>query len=182
MKERFPPAHLELRAFAQSRAELAGAEPLGRYGRVAQECLDGGQGRTVIWKAQGEIRPGSSGSDDVWLQLHAESIVSMTCQRCLDPVEVALLVDRSFRFVADEETAAAQDDDSNEDLLAMEDDFDLHRLIEDELVLAMPLIAHHADCATRAPGVAADPDFGISVAGRPNPFAVLSRLKLDDGD
>ena len=181
MKERFSPTHLDLRAFAQGGAELAGNEPLSRYGRVAQECLDGGKGRSVGWKAHGEMCPDRSGNDEIWLHLGADSSAAMTCQRCLEPVDVALLVDRTFRFVADEETAAAQDDESQEDLLVLEEDFDLHRLIEDELVLALPLIAHHDDCTTHAPKASADPDFAISVAGRPNPFAVLARLKPGDG-
>lgn len=181
MKERFSTTHLDLRAFAQAGGELAGNEPLSRYGRVAQECLDGGQGSAVTWKARGEIRGDSGGKDEMWLHLGADSSAAMTCQRCLEPVDVALLVDRAFRFVVDEETAAAQDDESQEDLLVMEEDFDLHRLIEDELVLAMPLIAHHEDCTIHAPKASADPDFAISVAGRPNPFAVLSRLKPGGG-
>ena len=46
---------------------------------------------------------------DVLLFLHADTVLPMTCQRCLRPVDQAVRVDRSFRFVADEATAVALD-------------------------------------------------------------------------
>ena len=69
--------------------------------------------------------------------------------------------------------------DQIEELLVLNADFNLHELIEDELVLELPMIARHASCPG-ATGVA-EPDFGVAVAGRPNPFAVLARFKPDGG-
>ena len=56
---------------------------------------------------------------EVWLHLQADAMLPLICQRCLEPVDVPLAVDRSFRFVADETTAAAEDDEAEEDVLAM---------------------------------------------------------------
>lgn len=182
MKQEFassPESHLDLRAFAQSSGQLAGNESLAGYDRIAQECAGRVQDAMVAWSARGEMRSDHLGQEEIWLHLHAEAVAPMTCQRCLEMVKVPLLVDRSFRFVADEETAAAQDDDVQEDLLALEADFNLRHLIEDELVLALPLIARHEVCPGQAPLAASDTDFGVAVAGRPNPFAVLARLRAD---
>jgi hypothetical protein len=47
----------------------------------------------------------------------------------MKPVSVALEIAQDFRFVADEETAMAEDDDSDEDLLVLTDALDLMALI-----------------------------------------------------
>ena len=179
MENQFAPARLDIRAFAQSSGQLAGQDPLAGYARIAGECQGPVAGLVVVWSARGEIRASQTPMEQIWLHLHADVQVPLTCQRCLDLVDVTLQVDRVFRFVADEDTAAAQDDDSDEDLLVLTADFNLHELIEDELVLELPMIARHASCPG-ATGVA-EPDFGVAVAGRPNPFAVLARFKPDGG-
>jgi uncharacterized protein len=50
-------------------------------------------------------------------------------------VDVEVTVDRSFRFVADERMAEAEDDASEEDLLALSRSFDLLGLLEPESLL-----------------------------------------------
>jgi len=55
-------------------------------------------------------------------------------------VLVNLLVDRDFRFVPDEATAMAEDDEAEEDLLVLSGEFDLLALVEDELLMDLPLV------------------------------------------
>ena len=175
MNNVYAPTRLDARAFAQASGQASGHEPLDRYARILEECQGRGSDLAVAWSARGEIRAGQP-EEQVWLQLDAEVCVPLTCQRCLEVVDVPLRVKRSFRFVADEKTAALQDEESEEDLLAFEGDFNLHELIEDELVLELPMIARHEVCPSQTQP-APDTEFGIAVAGRPNPFAVLARLK-----
>ena len=175
-------SHLDLRAFAQSAGQLADSESLAGYERIARECAGLAQNAMLAWSARGEMRSDHLGQEEIWLHLHADAIAPMTCQRCLDAVDIRLRVDRSFRFVADEETAAAQDDGAQEDLLVLEGEFNLRQLIEDELVLALPLIARHDVCPAQAPLTTNDSEFGMAVAGRPNPFAVLAGLKPGKGN
>ncbi len=105
-------------------------------------------------------------------------MVPLACQRCLAAVGTELLVDRWFRFVADEATAEAQDDDSEEDLLALEPRPDLADVIEDELIMALPLVPMHERCpASHAALQAVRPDENPSETGRPHPFAALEKLK-----
>ena len=177
MRHEFAPAHLDLRAFAHSSGRLVGSDAVARYERIAHECQGRGLGRHVQWSARGETRADPLGQECIWLHLDVDTTVPLTCQRCLSVVEVRLLVDRWFRFVVDEETAAAQDDDVPEDLLVLAGDFDLHQLIEDELVLELPLIARHETCPTQPAFTAQDAGFGAPSADRPNPFAVLGRLR-----
>ena len=119
MKHEFVALPIDPRAFAQSSGHLSGNESLVRYERIAQDCQHHGQGATVVWSARGEMRADHLGQEEVWLHVQASASAPMVCQRCLDVVDIDLQVDRSFRFVADEEAASAQDDDVPEDLLVL---------------------------------------------------------------
>jgi uncharacterized protein len=172
-----------MRAFAQADGDLQADEPLGRFERLAEEVLaDDGlpPEARVRWQAHGEMRPGATGgAPSPWLHLQAETTVALTCQRCLGPVQTPLSVDRWFRFVADEATAEALDDDCEEDLLALEPRPSLLELLEDELLMELPLVPMHEECPVPVVMQAADPAVGVSDegAGRRNPFAELAKLK-----
>ena len=76
-----------------------------------------------------------------------------------------------------EDAAAQLDADSEDDVLALTRALDLHELIEDELLLTLPLVPRHEVCPQPLPMVAnADPPSGDE-AERPNPFAALQALK-----
>lgn len=176
------PRRLDVRAFAQATACLQDEEPLSAFPRVHAEAAidDGAMLAPVRWQAQGEMRAAATGgAPDVWLHLQADIQVPLTCQRCLAPVEMPLTVDRWFRFVADEEAAEAQDDDCEEDLLALEPRPDLHEVLEDELLMEMPLVPMHDTC----PGpVSVRPAGSVELpeeleTPRRNPFAELAKLK-----
>lgn len=172
-----------MRAFALAGGELQADEPLARFERLAAEAVahDGlSPDLQVRWTARGEMRPAATGGAPApWLHLEAQTTVPVTCQRCLGPVQTALVVDRWFRFVADEATAAALDDDCEEDLLALEPRPNLHELLEDELLMELPLVPMHDACPVPVVMHAADP--GVAADGgepeRRNPFAELARLK-----
>jgi len=140
---------------------------------------DGQAERTVHWRARGELLNPRHVDPEVWVHLEADASLPLVCQRCLHPVEVPLRVDRSFRFVADEATAAAQDDESEEDLLAISRAFDLVELVEDELLMALPVAPHHEVCPVPVKMSAVDADFEATDARKENPFAVLGRFKTD---
>lgn len=174
---------LDMRAFAQAAGQMQASEPLTRFERLAAEALADDAlppEAQVHWQAEGDMRPAASGGAPApWLHLKAQATVALTCQRCLGPVQTLLDVDRWFRFVADEATAAAQDDDCEEDLLALEPRPSLHDLLEDELLMELPLVPMHELCPVPVVMQAADPSVGPSTeaAERPNPFAQLARLK-----
>ena len=87
-------------------------------------------------------------------------------------------VERSYRFVADEATAEAQDDGCEEDLLAISREFNLLALIEDELLMALPQVPMHDSCPVQPKMAAVDEDFEThGYAEKANPFAVLAALK-----
>lgn len=177
MKREFAPERLDVLRFAQAAATLEAADPAQRYERLAAELAAPAAEPAVRWKAAGEERAGADGKAVPWLHLEAEATVPLTCQRCLAPVEVPLSVDRWFRFVADEATAEAEDEESEEDVLAASRDFDLHALIEDELLMEIPLTPVHEVCPAPVRLASSDEDFQAAEEAKPNPFAVLGTLR-----
>ncbi len=176
-----PSAHLDVRAFARTGGSLSGKASLSLFDRVAQDCVDKGANVVVSWSANGQSRAADQGAPRLFLHVQMQAELPLTCQRCLDTVHFPVLVDQWFRFVADEVSAEQQDDDADEDLLVESDDFNLCELLEDELVLAVPLIATHTSCPD-APSVSAqDADFDTAADDKPSPFAALAKLKRGSG-
>ena len=100
----------------------------------------------------------------------------------MGPVSIPIDITREFRFVANEEEAAAQDDDSEEDLLVSSREFNLAELIEDELLMGLPLIPRHDVCPTPIKLEAVDPDFEATSLVKPNAFAALAQLRGGKAD
>ncbi|WP_233246445.1 DUF177 domain-containing protein [Limnohabitans sp. Jir61] len=166
---------LDVKAFAKAQMHLEGDTPVVEFERLAADCSGEVTGH-VTWSAQGAIDPEQRGKDDAWLHLEAKATVPLTCQRCLHPVPVELLIEQDFRFVADEATAVAEDDESEEDLLVLEDSFDLMGLIEDELLMSLPLVPMHPACLSEQAPTSKEEE-AIMAEAKPNPFAVLASLK-----
>ena len=173
----FNPHSVDIAAFARRGESASGAFALTELGRLCGEAhaeARPGPSEQVHWKAGAEVRSVRAGGSETWLHLHADAHLSLVCQRCLQPVGAALDFDRSFRFVADEKQAAAIDADIEEDVLVLSKNFDLVELIEDELLLALPLVPRHESCPQPLTGPADPPPFDERV----NPFDVLSELKI----
>lgn len=183
MEQVLPTSHLDARAFARSAGAMRGTASLPAFPRVAQDCVDGGISTLVRWSVDGQVRAGADGAPQLMLHVQIDTTLFLTCQRCLEPVETAVAVDQWFRFVADEATADALDDESEEDLLVESAAFDLRELVEDELVLAMPLIPNHEVCPTMPRLSASDPGFDDATPTKAHAFAVLAKLKSgEDGN
>ena len=179
MKQETLPPHLDVKAFAQSAGEIAGQDLLSKYGRLMQETQGLGADRMLSWSAHGELHADEAGAEQVWLHLTVDVSLPLTCQRCMGPVDLAVAVNRSFRFVANEEAAEAQDDEAEEDVLALSPDFKLSDLIEDEVLMALPLVPRHEECPVEVKLAVADPGFDAASAEKRNPFAVLAKLQGD---
>jgi uncharacterized protein len=177
MENVFAPTRLDVKALAQSGAEMAGRDVLSRFERLAQDLQGTAPDGGVEWAVRCELRPGAAGKDDIWLNLRVATAMPMVCQRCLGPVDMPVAFDRWFRFVATEAAAEEQDDDAEEDLLVMSREFNLAELMEDELLLDLPVVPRHELCPTEVKMAVADADFEGATEAKPNPFAVLSKLQ-----
>jgi len=181
MKPRaFVPEKLELAAFIHDGASLEGEWPAASLERLADGAATEAPAEgwpPVRWRLLGETRQAKGAKAQAWLQVTAQAQVALTCQRCLKPVDEHIDVDRWIRFVDTEAEAAALDADSDDDVLALPRHLDARELIEDELLLALPLVPRHEVCPEPLP-LADDEDAAADEEGeRPNPFAALAALK-----
>jgi len=150
--------------------------PLSDFERLSLEPVHAQPETVVDFAAHGSQRPDASGALVPWLRLQGQVRLALLCQRCLAPVDVDVAFDREFRFVATEEEAQAQDDESEEDVLVSSPHFDLLTLAEDEFLMAVPVAPKHAKCPQDLPFSAADADFEAQEPA-PHPFAKLAQLK-----
>ncbi len=177
MKHDYDAQHLNIEVFAKSSGSIAASESLARFDRLLEEAQGGGAQNPVRFTATGMTRPNGATSEQIWLVLSAEVALPQTCQRCLGPVDVPVHFEREFRFVASEEVAEVEDEESEEDVLVFSRDFNLLELVEDELLMALPVVPKHDVCPGAVKLQAADPDFVEDEQEKPNPFAVLEQLK-----
>lgn len=168
---------LSIGAFALQATALQGQAPLAQLPRLADEAVKGVNEGIVHFQAQGSMRDGAGGQAQPWMHLQGRVDLELVCQRCLEPVNTLVQFDREFRFVESEEVALAQDEDCEEDLLVTSTQFDLLELVEDELLMALPVSPKHEKCPVGVKLSAEDADFA-AVSERPNPFAKLSQLKV----
>lgn len=172
----FDPARLDVAAFAKAAGRLEGQWPLRGLERLhdlrvatpTDDTLD-----AVVWSARGEKRPHQDGEAQTWLHVEAAATMQLECQRCLASVVVPVVAVRSFRFVHGEDAAAQLDAASDDDVLALTRALDLRELIEDELLLGLPIVPRHDVCPTPL----TPPTDTLVDEPESNPFAVLAGLK-----
>lgn len=168
------PRRLDVAALAADAAQIEGCWPLAGFARLCDEHPADAPppAGEVRWRASGERRTLPGAGPQVWLHLQAMTTVWRICQRCLQPVALPLEVRRSLQFVADETLAAELDADSEDDVLALERALDLHALVEDELLLALPMVPRHDACPQPLPSAASSVE-----EDAPHPFAALEQWR-----
>jgi uncharacterized protein len=177
------PSRVDIAAFAKRGGCVQGERSLQAFSRLVDQMhpeTASDATAPVCWSAAGKLVSQRAGDAQIWLSLKADTRIQLVCQRCLEPVHADLQVDRQFRFVEGEPQAASLDAEIDDDVLALSRRFNLLELIEDELVLALPLVPRHADCTLRHSG-----DQDLAAIDTPaNPFEALSGWKprsTDDG-
>ena len=96
------------------------------------------------------------------LHLTIEANLAVTCQRCLDEMLVNLNLNFDY-LISNTEISEAEENDEI-DWLEENHEMDVSELIEDELLLALPIAPTHAhDCSK----------LSTQSGDKPNPFAVL---------
>jgi uncharacterized protein len=165
-----------------------GALELSHFPRLLQEITQDANFKPseVHWEVSTwfEERLGSIPLQYMHLRLALD--LPLTCQACLQPYMESLDSDRDYIFFDTEEEAEAWDfDEENqdaEDALVASETFNLLEAIEEELLLSLPLAAKHppGECQPEdLKKVAKTLKSGseeIQIK-KPNPFAVLEKLK-----
>lgn len=180
MSQHVPPPKLDVKQAGLTALQLAGQDVLLNYERLMHETNGLGAENALSWSVRSELKPDSAGLPQVWMHLTVDVSLPLTCQRCLGPVDERIQIERDFRFVETEAQAELEDDESLEDILVASQDFDLAGLIEDEILLDLPVVPRHDVCPVNLKLAVADADFA-EPSEKPHPFAVLAGLKKQSG-
>jgi uncharacterized protein len=112
------------------------------------------------------------------IRVAAEADVSVTCQRCLEPMAEHLTSENTLAVVWTDEQAAHLPRHLDP-LIVAQDACSLWELVEDELILAMPPFSYHdtEECKERIAGFSDPVPEEDAAEDKPNPFNVLAQLK-----
>lgn len=107
------------------------------------------------------------------LQLQVTGSLQLRCQRCLEPFAFEVNAAANFILVADEQAIPSEEDESDEmDYLVADMQMSVIDLIEDEILLALPLAPKHAEGQCEASNQSK-----LDELKKPSPFAQLEKLK-----
>jgi uncharacterized protein len=132
--------------FARTNGELRVSAPISDFERLINVVLEGSD--EVDARLEGfqdsESRP--------CLRLRVKGSIRVACQRCLEALPIELATDRDFILVEreDEMQDLADEGDSVESLLA-DSKLDVKALVEDEVLLQLPMAPTHEPDACTAP-------------------------------
>lgn len=150
------------------------------FPRLAQEASRVEEGDGFAWEVETYFAATPGSNPHQILELRLKGRVHMICQRCLQDCPVDLSQKCQFVMVANEALADAYpiEDEELEPIVASQH-FDLLGLIEDEILLSLPLIPKHNEGACESYASS----FGETVTGadtteKPeNPFNILKNMK-----
>lgn len=167
------PPHVDPRKLVEREATLEGELPLVKMSRVCEQ----------LTSSEGNVRAKFSFFRDeqklAVMHVNLDAEVSMVCQRCLEPATFHVGGEYDFAIIQEGKTVEGLP--KGYDALEVgEEPLDLVSLVEDELLLALPIVPVHdpEECQHPA-GFAAAPEPSESEEERPNPFSVLAQLKRD---
>lgn len=167
------PAHIEPRRLVDRGIVLKGAVPAARMPRLSA-LLDTPAGEVQVELSFDRDEQGLS-----TMHGHYQVEVALICQRCLEQVTLALDAECDVGFVGSDE-AAKNLPRHYEPVILDDEALDLHELIEDELLLALPAVPMHPmGTCQHPPGYEPDEAEPEEEAEKPNPFSVLAKLKRD---
>ena len=170
------PAQIDVsKLFAHSGA-ISAMLPVAKLRRLAEYLADD-KGEIAV-----DLQFGHDEEGRRLLTGNLDVTVNVICQRCLQHMPLDLHSTLDLLVVdTDEELQALQDD---QDGIVMENgDVDLPELIEDELILSLPLVPMHDDinCSRDLNAIRESADHAAT-QGKQNPFAVLAGLKDQGSD
>ena len=161
---------IDIFALCKDHASLKGTLPLAQLTRLHED----------LTTTSGEVSYTVSGSSDednrLYTHLSITGALPMTCQRCAEDLVHALAVDNTLEWVHSEDELDDEDEELNAILEGRADiekivgskNFDLMALLEDEIILSLPIVIAHEVCTQTLP---------TEVGEKVSPFDALRALK-----
>ncbi|MEE1925847.1 YceD family protein [Pseudomonas sp. 148P] len=166
------PPHVDPRKLADRGVSIEGSVPLADLERLCDPLSD----NVGTVQAKFDFERDEQGSVVFHTDLNVE--VKMVCQRCLELVTLPIHSECTYAVV--KEGANTQSLPKGYDVLELgEDPLDLQALVEEELLLALPIVPAHHPEECQQPAGADEPEPSEDEVKRSNPFSVLAQLKRD---
>jgi uncharacterized protein len=106
------------------------------------------------------------------LRIAVKGSLMLTCQRCLDQLDWPLLSDTTLRLVKSQKEIELAEDEVDRVLASRS--MDVAQMVEDEILLAMPMVPRHERCGRDA--------LMQGKSGAVSPFEALAALKRGSGE
>lgn len=177
MSEKFIPEHIDPFRFAEQGLRLDGYVKVIDMHRLSANLGPNNDPVAV------QLQFGVDEQGVTYLKGHLETKLTLQCQRCMEPYIYEIISDFVLGIVSTLDEIDALPD-GYEPALAKEGQLALRELIEDELILNLPIIPKHEPevCKVQLPLV----NSGWEQGKGENPFRVLETLKdkqkLKSGD
>lgn len=168
--EKFIPEYVDPYRLAEQNLHLDGLVKLVDMHRLKSSCLSVGEDENVSVN----LHFGIDEQKLPYIKGHLKANLGLQCQRCLERLTYEIISDFALGIVKslDEEKALP---DQYEPAMVHEGQLALRELIEDELILNLPIIPRHEPevCHVQLPHA----DAGWKESESENPFKVLQSLK-----
>jgi uncharacterized protein len=169
------PASIDVIRLADQAARLSGTIPLKRMKRLLASCRSETGEVSVDLEFHSDAERGLRS-----LSGKIETVIETTCERCLEPMQLALSADVGMLIVTGTQSIAGDD---QSDVLQVDGPVALDELVENELILAMPMIPMHPAEQCPASGLIGTrpsvEDGKAEAEAESSPFAKLAELKRD---
>lgn len=168
MSEKFIPEHIDPFRYAEQNLALSGTVKVSEMKRLSENL--GTTNETVAV----DLQFGVDEQRITFLKGRLQTKLCLQCQRCMEPFIYEIISDFLLGIVNTLEEANALPE-HYEPALAQEGQLALRELIEDEIILNLPIIPRHEpdECKVKLPLA----DSGWEQGERDNPFHVLKALK-----
>lgn len=165
------PESVDAWRMVSARRSFQGSLPIAAMQRLGGVLAD------TTGEARFELDFGRDEFGTAYLDVRVQAPLTLICQRSLEPFVLLVTVDSRLGLIRDEREESALPPGS-EPLLVVEDGkLSLADVIEDELLLLLPLVPVNPDSALPDEVVAPPPEASSGEGRSDNPFAILRELK-----
>lgn len=168
MSQKFIPEHIDPFRHAEQNLKLSGLVKIADMERLRAN-LSGTDDTVAV-----DLQFGIDEQGQTFLKGHLETKLMLQCQRCMEPFSYEIMSDFVLGIVTTLDEANAMPD-HYEPALTKDGQLALRELIEDELILNLPIIPRHEpeQCKVKLPLT----ESGWKAGESENPFRVLQSLK-----
>lgn len=164
------PQYVDPSRFVEKAKHLEGVIPVGSLQRL-HSSLGSDEGEVYVQLDFGVDEQGIK-----YLKGHVEARLTLQCQRCMNPL-VCEIMDDFLSGLVESEAEAKRLPSQYDPLLVEEGTLALHEVVEDELIISLPIVPLHddKDCHVQTPYVIGSEE--KTEMKSDSPYKVIESLK-----